>query len=188
MANMLPSLRPLPGMAALGAYRPDTTAHISAMADILLRDGHPDSTLLRSDRETIAAYVSSRNDCSFCATSHGAVAEAHARREGVNVVAVEAVCERGEIGDVSAKLKVLLQLAEKVRQYEPIGEEIAKAKEEGVSDMDVHDAVLIASHFSMVNRYVDSLTGRVEMPKQAWAGRAEGLAGNGYVRMMSQSR
>ena len=188
MANMLPSLPPLPGMAALGAYRPDTTVHISAMADILLRSGHPDSTLSRSERETMAAYVSSRNDCSFCVASHGAVAEAHARREGGDMEAVEAVCEHGELGGVSKKMTTLLQLAEKVRRYEPLREEIVRAKEEGVSDMDVHDAVLIASYFSMVNRYVDSLTVRVEMPKQAWVGRAEGIAEQGYVKMMAQQR
>ena len=38
------------------------------LAEVLLRG---DSTLSRGERELIAAYVSSGNECEYCAASHG---------------------------------------------------------------------------------------------------------------------
>lgn len=39
------------------------------LAEVLLRG---DSTLSRGERELIATYVSRRNECEYCAGSHGA--------------------------------------------------------------------------------------------------------------------
>ncbi len=47
--------------------------HIS-LAEVLLRG--PNS-LSRAERELIATYVSSQNECFFCQTVHGAVAAHH---------------------------------------------------------------------------------------------------------------
>ena len=45
------------------------------LAEVLLRG---DSSLSRGERELIAAYVSSGNECEYCAASHGASAAARA--------------------------------------------------------------------------------------------------------------
>src|ERR1700712_4704666 len=62
----------LPGIRGLMAYRPETEAPLNALAEILLRND--DNTLSRGQRELIAAYVSSLNDCFFCQNVHGAMA------------------------------------------------------------------------------------------------------------------
>jgi AhpD family alkylhydroperoxidase len=61
----------LPGIVGLLAQYPQTAAPLNGLADALLRGP---SSLSPADRETIAAYVSARNECTFCAETHGAVA------------------------------------------------------------------------------------------------------------------
>ena len=61
----------LPGIRGLLAYRPDTGMPLSQLADALLVG---DSPLSRGERETIAAFVSGRNECAFCMDSHAAAA------------------------------------------------------------------------------------------------------------------
>ena len=50
-------------------FRPETAKPMNALADALLRGTHP---LPDGDRELISASVSSRNDCVYCQTMHGA--------------------------------------------------------------------------------------------------------------------
>jgi alkylhydroperoxidase family enzyme len=62
-----------PGITGLLAYRPETARPIEALADALLV---APGSLPRGERELIAAYVSARNDCTFCRNSHSAFAAA----------------------------------------------------------------------------------------------------------------
>ena len=52
----------LPGIVGLLAFRPETAKPLCELAEVLLQG--PNS-LSRGDRELIASYVSSRNDCFF---------------------------------------------------------------------------------------------------------------------------
>jgi len=56
------------------AFRPETAKPLNELAEILLRGP---STLTPGERELIATYVSSENDCFFCQSIHGAVAAYH---------------------------------------------------------------------------------------------------------------
>jgi uncharacterized peroxidase-related enzyme len=179
MSPRLPSLPPhVPGMMALGAYRPDVYVQMAALADNLLRSSHPESNLVPSDREMIASYVSSLNNCKYCATVHGAVAAAHlssadvgttgqehqitekSAEEMVNSICIECNDNAGGV-EASPKLRKLLQIASQVREsgQNITPEAIAEAKQAGATDMDIHDTVLITALFCMWNRYVDGLTG-----------------------------
>jgi AhpD family alkylhydroperoxidase len=60
------------------------------------------TTLSRGERELIAAYVSSRNDCFFCHEIHGAVAAYHF---GGDEKLVRDVKQDAQTSAVSAKLK-----------------------------------------------------------------------------------
>jgi AhpD family alkylhydroperoxidase len=198
-------------MLALGAYRPDVYAQIAALADNLLRTAHPESTLVPSEREMIAAYVSTLNDCDYCATIHGAVAAAHVCNAKAESMAASAAGEHAEPEDedieaqaeavveaiisvredvqveeteASPKLKPLLKIAAEVRESgKNVTEEaIAKAKAQGATDMDIHDTVLIAALFSMFNRYVDGLTGPMPQGVQEMKRTAgQAIAQNGYT-------
>jgi AhpD family alkylhydroperoxidase len=64
-------LPPLPGIVGLLAQYPRTGEQLSGLADALLRGP---SSLTPAERETIGAYVSARNNCEFCASTHSAVA------------------------------------------------------------------------------------------------------------------
>jgi uncharacterized peroxidase-related enzyme len=201
MSPRLPSLPPnLPGMIALGAYRPDVYGQMAALANNVLRTGHPESTLIPSEREMIASYVSSLNNCTYCATVHGAVAVAHmhnAKAEGTGQgdqvtkakaeEIVDSICIKHDSDangtEASPKLKKLLKIASQVREsgQNITAEAIAEAKEVGVTDMDIHDTVLIASLFCMFNRYVDGLTGEISGNIEHLKEGGGMIAENGYA-------
>ena len=61
----------VPGIRSLALFRPETGKPLYELAQILLRGPSP---LTEAERELIAAYVSYRNDCMFCWSSHAAAA------------------------------------------------------------------------------------------------------------------
>ncbi len=143
----------IPGIRGLMNFRPDAALALNALAQALLVE---DSSLTRGERELIATFVSNRNDCTFCMTSHGAIA-AHLENNGYDLV--KAVWDDYRSATISEKLKSLLHIAGKVQQGGKYVTEadIAAARAQGASDLDIHDTVLIAAAFCMFNRYVDGL-------------------------------
>lgn len=143
----------IPGIRGLMNFRPDTAAALNALAQALLVE---DSPLTRGERELIATFVSSRNECKFCMSSHGAIA-AHLPGNDYNLV--HAVWEDYRDAPVSDKMKSLLHIAGKVQvSGKAVTEnDIAAAREKGATDLEIHDTVLIAAAFCMFNRYVDGL-------------------------------
>src|SRR3954454_254561 len=61
-----------PGIRGPMAFRPETARPLNELAEVLLRS---DNSLSRGDRELIATYVSSLNDCFFCQNAHGGIAQ-----------------------------------------------------------------------------------------------------------------
>jgi alkylhydroperoxidase family enzyme len=60
---------------------------------------------------------------------------------------------------ISNKLKALLAIAGKVQQggKNVLASDVENARQEGATDREIHDTVLIAAVFCMANRYVDGL-------------------------------
>ena len=143
----------LPGITSAFAFRPETAKPMRALAEVLLRGP---SSLTSGEREMIATFVSTRNDCYFCQTSHRAAAAHH---DGVNYRLVDAIRFDYLNAPISAKLRALLSIAGKVQQSgkDVTSEDIARARQEGATDLEIHDTVLIAAAFCMYNRYVDGL-------------------------------
>jgi len=143
----------LPGIVSLFAFRPDTAKPMRELAEVLLRGPN---TLTPGERELIATYVSSRNDCYFCQTSHGAAAAHHL---GGNEQLILDVKKDFEAAPISAKLKALLAIAGKVQQggKNVLPADVERARQQGATDREIHDTVLIAAAFCMYNRYVDGL-------------------------------
>jgi uncharacterized peroxidase-related enzyme len=142
----------LPGISSGFAFRPETAKPMRELAHVLLHDAN---TLSPGERELIATYVSSQNDCYFCQTSHGAAAACHLGDDSL-VKQVKTDFERAEI---SPKLKALLAIAGKVKRggKHVTPDDIARARDAGATDPEIHDTVLIAAAFCMYNRYVDGL-------------------------------
>ena len=59
----------IPGILGPMAFSPETAKPLNALAEVLLRGPN---TLTPAERELIATYVSSENDCYFCQNAHGA--------------------------------------------------------------------------------------------------------------------
>jgi uncharacterized peroxidase-related enzyme len=147
------------------------------LAEALLRGP---SSLTSAERELIAAYVSSRNECHFCTQSHAAAARAH---YGEQRRLVDQVLADLHAAPVSPKLKALLAIAEEVRRDGRLVQpaDVDRARAEGADDKAIHDTVLIAAAFSMFNRYVDGLGTWAPMDPAAYEETGLRLANQGYV-------
>jgi uncharacterized peroxidase-related enzyme len=167
----------LPGITSGFAFRPETAKPMRELAHVLL---HGPSTLSPGERELIATYVSSKNDCYFCQTSHGAAAAAHMGNDWGLVEQVKRDFVRAE---VSEKLKALLTIAGKVQQggKHVTPADVTSARELGASDAEIHDTVLIAAAFCMYNRYVDGLATWQPEDQGMYASMGEHLATHGYL-------
>jgi uncharacterized peroxidase-related enzyme len=174
-------LNEFPGIRGLMVQYPDTGQALSDLAETLL---HAPNTLSPGERELIATYVSSQNDCYYCQTVHGAVAACHLQDEGV----VEATKKDFEQAAISDKLKALLVIAGKVQQggKKVSGEDIQRARDEGASDKEIHDTVLIAAAFCLFNRYVDGLATWAPQDPEFYRQRGVILARDGYLHPQPQ--
>lgn len=154
----------VPGIRSLVMFRPETGKYLYDLAQVLLRGESP---LSQADRELIAAYVSKRNDCIFCLSSHAAAARCLYGDEEAIVDDVLKDMRRSAISD---KLKALLHVAGKVQILgkEVTSEDIDAAKKEGATDKEIHDTVLIAAAFCMFNRYVDGLASLTPTDPEAY--------------------
>jgi uncharacterized peroxidase-related enzyme len=178
----IPTPPQVPGIVGLFAARPDTAKPLQLLAETLLRGPFAEgSTLSRGDRELIAAVVSTRNDCTFCASSHAAFASA--QLEGGKDI-VEAARRDSKTAPISPKMRALLAVAEQVQRSgrNVTDEAVAAARAEGATDADVHDTVLIAAAFCMFNRYVDGLAALTPTDPAAYEMAARVVVEHGYVR------
>jgi uncharacterized peroxidase-related enzyme len=164
-----------PGISAGFAFRPETAKPMRELAHILL---HEPGSLTPGERELIATYVSSRNDCHFCQSSHGAAAACLLGDASV----VEQVKADFLAAPVSPKLKALLAIAGKVQQDGKLvtAADVEAARKQGATDLEIHDTVLIAAAFCMYNRYVDGLGTPQPRDPDLYAEMGKHLAGEGY--------
>lgn len=167
----------IPGIVSGFAFRPETAKPMRELAHVLL---HGPSSLTPGERELIATYVSSQNDCYFCQASHGAVAACHlGSDETVKQVATDFLN-----APVTPKLKALLAIAGKVQRGGKYvtPEDIAHARGLGATDIEIHDTVLIAAAFCMYNRYVDGLGTWQPRNDAMYTEMGKQLAENGYLQ------
>ena len=174
----------LPGIRGPMAFRPDTAKPLNELVDVLLRGPH---TLSRGERELIATFVSARNDCRYCQTIHGAIAAHHLGGDEQLVVNVKRDAQHAAISD---KLKALLAIAGKVAEggKRVADADIARARQHGATDLEIHDTVLIAAAFCMFNRYVDGLATWAPEDPDFYRQRAALVAENGYAASIAQGR
>jgi uncharacterized peroxidase-related enzyme len=179
----------LPGITGPFVFRPETAKPMRALAEFLLRGPN---TLSSADREILATYTSSQNDCHFCQTSHGAAAAHHLGTESelpVNFALIAEIKRDFESAPISSKLKALLNIAGHVQQggKRVTTEDIARARAEGATDTEIHDAVLIAAAFCMYNRYVDGLATWAPQEQEAYIPMGARMAHHGYTAASAQA-
>lgn len=170
----------LPGIRGPMQYSPETGKVLNELAEILLHDDN--NTLTRGEREMIGAYVSSQNDCFYCQNVHGALAQYYF---DCNMQMIDDIKKDFASTSISPKLKALLSIAGSVQKggkYVTPGQ-IEQAKNEGATDKEIHDTVLIAAAFCMFNRYVDGLNTWAPQDRQAYIDRAPMRAKEGYANI-----
>jgi uncharacterized peroxidase-related enzyme len=167
----------VPGIRGPMTFRPETAKPLNELADVLLRGPH---TLSPGERELIATFVSSQNDCRYCQTIHGAIAAHHLGGNEGLVVQVKADPQQAPISD---KLKALLVIAGKTAEggKRVTAEDIARARQHGATDLEIHDTVLITGLFCMCNRYVDGLATWAPDDPDFYRARAALVAEHGYA-------
>jgi len=172
----------LQGIRGPMAFRPETAKPLNELAEALL---HAPNSLTAGERELIATYVSSLNDCYFCQTVHGAVAAAHLDQDEELVRRVKADFRHA---DISEKLKALLVIAGKVQKggKHVTATDVEEARKAGAADVEIHDAVLIAAAFCMYNRYVDGLATWQPVDEELYRQRGRKTAKDGYVTMSKE--
>lgn len=167
----------IPGIRSLVLFRPATGKPLYELAQLLLRGP---SSLSEAERELIATYVSHRNDCMFCMNSHAAAARC---LFGDEQHLVDEVISDMQQAAISGKMKALLQIAGKVqvlgKEVQP--GDIDAAREQGATDREIHDTVLIAATFCMFNRYVDGLASFTPTDDEDYAIMGKRMAEKGYV-------
>jgi len=167
----------LPGIRGLMAYRPETEAPLNLLAETLLRDDN--NTLTRGERELIGAYVSYLNDCFFCQNVHGAMAGHYL---GCDIEQIDRIKQDFKTAELGGKMKALLSIAGSVQKggKNVTSAQIEEARNNGATDVEIHDTVLIAAAFCMFNRYVDGLATWAPQDRQFYTNRAPQRALEGY--------
>lgn len=167
----------LPGIRGPMAFRPETAKPLNQLAEVLLRS---ENSLTRGERELIATYVSSLNDCFFCQNAHGGIAQHYLQCDMSDIDAVKKDFQSTPISD---KLKSLLAIAGSAQKggKHVTPEQIAQAKFFGATDIEIHDTVLIAAAFCMFNRYVDGLGTWAPQDRSIYVERGPRRAEEGYI-------
>ena len=174
----------IPGIRGPMAFRPETAKPLNELADVLLRGPY---TLAPGERELIATYVSSQNDCRYCQTIHGAIAAHHLQGNEDLVLQVKSDPQHAVISD---KLKALLVIAGKTAEggTRVTAEDVGRARQHGATDLEIHDTVLIAAAFCMFNRYVDGLATWAPDDPDFYRARAALVAEHGYAAATLQGK
>lgn len=171
-----------PGILAAMALSPSLELHLRGIADALLVEDFPGSTLSRGERELIATAVSTNNACCFCSDSHTAFTRELAAKEGWDAEPFLSRLERSSSDRRSGKLWALLVVAERVREnpHSLSTLMVERAKNAGATEGDIMLTVLIASAFCMYNRMVDGLRAYTPDDANAHAESAKRIAESGY--------
>ena len=167
----------LPGIRGPMVFRPETAKPLNQLAEVLLRS---ENSLSRGDRELIATYVSSLNDCFYCQNAHGGIAQHYLQ---CDLSFIDQVKTDYTTMTISDKLKSLLSIAASVQKggknVTPI--QIEDARSQGATDLEIHDTVLIAAAFCMFNRYVDGLGTWAPQDRDIYVKRGKQRAEEGYL-------
>ena len=170
--NTFSKLQPLTGIRDVFKYSFDSkkSQSIFSVAQEILRER---SVLSSSDRELLACFTSSLNLCKFCTGSH----KVFALEQGVDITTLDAVLS----GDYqNHRLHAVFDYL-KVLTLNPSGltkELYASVLNSGVTEEELHEAVLVCAAFNMYNRIVEGHF--VEENPDKWESASHVISAIGY--------
>src|SRR6185369_2329559 len=127
----------LPGIRGPMVFSPETTKPLGELVQVLLTGPH---TLTPAEREMIATYVSSQNDCYYCQHCHGSTAAQHLGGSDSDYELIDQIKLNYEATPLSTKMKALLTIAGKVQKggKHVTTDDVDKARQNGASDKEIH--------------------------------------------------
>jgi uncharacterized peroxidase-related enzyme len=165
---------PVPDAAKLVFYRPDFYG--DRMKELTHEAMRGSSAWSVGDRELMAAYVSTVNECAFCVGAHSATA-ARADQDRTRVAAVLADLESAPIEEA---LRTTLRMLGKLTREGRLGaEDVRVVLSAGVSREQIEDALAVCFSFNTTNRLADAFGFEVLSPNGFEAG-AKYLLKRGY--------
>jgi uncharacterized peroxidase-related enzyme len=137
----------VPEIMHLFRFKERSTGHLVRFTDEVLRGPSP---LSRGMRELIGAFVSSRNQCSFCSCAHVAVAVEYLGQDLVDEVIRD--FETSRLDTAHKELfRYLAKLADNPAQI--AAGDVEKLKQAGWSEEAIYDALTVASLFKFYNTW-----------------------------------
>ena len=163
------------GMREIIMSRPDQLGPFSQLVNVLLRGP---SSFTEGERELIGAFVSSTNDCPFCAGAHAAAAS----HLDIPESTLEALAADLETALVDERLKPVLRYVEKLTKtpYRMTQADADAVLAAGWDESALSDAVLICALFNMANRVVDGHGVDRATPREKLEEQGQILAELGY--------
>jgi uncharacterized peroxidase-related enzyme len=144
--------RDVPDIIKVRYYRPRFFGKpFFQLAQVVMRGPSPWTI---GERELFAAFVSARNSCQFCATTHEAVASAF-----VDPSISAAVVTDWRTAEVDDRVRATLGLLEKLTiAPDEVGPpDVRAVLDAGVGPDAVRDAIEVCSVFNTINRVADGL-------------------------------
>lgn len=158
----IPVSHELPGIIGLLETYTETGSILKNLANTLLNKDT--EAFSKSERETVASYISYLNKCHFCYKSHSAIADC--------------------LWKQTDKLTYILYLAKKLHNS------VQGISQDDISLLytnyhftseDVNDLILIISSFCMFNRYVDGLGTNHSQDNDTYIIMGKKIAEHGYI-------
>jgi alkylhydroperoxidase family enzyme len=158
----IPVSHELPGIIGLLETYTETGSILKNLANTLLNKDT--EAFSKSERETVASYISYLNKCHFCYKSHSAIADC--------------------LWKQTDKLTYILYVAKKLHNS------VQGISQDDISLLytnyhftseDVNDLILIISSFCMFNRYVDGLGTNHSQDNDTYIIMGKKIAEHGYI-------
>jgi uncharacterized peroxidase-related enzyme len=175
--SYLRSLKPDAGLLQIFQAVPEIARPLLEYHEVLLRGDSPFSV---AERELIAAYVSSLNNCDYCHAVHSQTAVAL----GISAKTIAEMLSNPQSEHVDFPMQPVLAFVRKLT-LSPGGITSADADQvfaAGWNDRALHDAVAICGLFNLMNRLVNGLGIEASESYTKLAGQR--LAERGYAQLL----
>ena len=129
----------------------DQTKPLFSLMDIVMRSG--DCNLTHKERELLAAFTSSANNCTYCYNTHKSTAETFGVEEGL----LELISVDIDSSPVADKLKPLLHYVKKltITPSQMVQEDVEQILAAGWDENDLHYVVMVCALFNFFNRLIE---------------------------------
>lgn len=166
----------LQGMRQLLAYKPIIAGPMLALMEGVMRSN---DGLSLGERELIASYISYLNDCRHCQIIHGEIAQCLLNDDDFIMDTLRSNFKELKL---NPRINAILNIVKCIHLGgKHVGaSQIDAAKKIGITEMEIHDTVLISSMFCMFNRYIDGLGLESTDTELSFKQRAKQIAENGY--------